>query len=175
MKEYLPAIKYQIPLGETDNPFDTNSNKRYFINASGFSYSTDNVLLFQNPYMNKLIIDYIPIGYKAITVWEKRAIISSGESIREWPAGTISIDPRPSSPLINKYQIYCSFEVNPKSLYYRHYFAPPMHNKLPDREFFGDQLWEDYDVAKRRTVELSLSYPEELFYLNKLLLWEQWH
>ncbi|MDP1418140.1 hypothetical protein Q8G35_06930 [Peribacillus simplex] len=80
----LPAVVYDYPKENGNNPLNIECNDKYFIRANGFSYSysqylSDSELVRDNEVQRK-----IPMGYKSISLYEKMVFIKNGQIIKSF-------------------------------------------------------------------------------------------
>lgn len=160
--------KYKFPEHENNKDiFEKQNDYNVFIEASGFTYLGTYEEFGKNfPY--NAITARIPMGYKAILVYERLNMIENGnivwankdmKALEREPLGDRKISYYiPSS--IHKYlkHVFCIFD---STGYY----------------YYGDAhcgFIENYEKAVEKAVELS-KQSDLKFLICKVLGWEQWH
>lgn len=167
MKIELPNIRYHFPAEESDNPFNIESDKKFFIDASGFTFATNEISHFRDPYKNDAIIKNIPMGYKAIVVHEKTSIYFKGEQIKYFtPLSLKEVSANFYEP-INKYIVQVLKPINSKTNY-------PKLLSPSDSSYFPDNMWNCLAEAVNTTKEHSRT-TEMHYYITRILNWENWH
>jgi hypothetical protein len=74
-----PSITYDFP-NNKPNPFDINSEDRYFVDASGFTNLTNNL----NDFNIDTLGAHIPMGYKTIIICQRICFVVDGEKVKSW-------------------------------------------------------------------------------------------
>ncbi|MCM3729178.1 hypothetical protein M3226_26575 [Neobacillus cucumis] len=80
----LPAVIYDYPKENGNNPFNIECNDKYFISANGFSYSYSQYLSDSIIFRDSEIHRKIPIGYKVLCCYEKMVFIKNGQIIKSF-------------------------------------------------------------------------------------------
>ena len=80
----LPAVIYDYPKENGNNPLNIECNDKYLINANGFSYSYSQYLSDSKIFRDSEIHRKIPIGYKVLCSYEKMVFIKNGQIIKSF-------------------------------------------------------------------------------------------
>ncbi|WP_160726137.1 hypothetical protein [Bacillus sp. USDA818B3_A] len=82
--DILPAVIYDYPIENGNNPLSIECNDKYFINANGFSYSYSQYLSDSKIFHDSEVHRKIPIGYKVLCSYEKMVFIKNGNIIKSF-------------------------------------------------------------------------------------------
>lgn len=167
MNEY----KYKFPEHENNKDiFGEQNNYNVFIDASGLTYlGTYEEFAKGFPYDNEISMK-IPMGYKAILVYERLNIVSGGDIVwrnqdeKAWERRTLggwkiryideSVTPISAKDLEN---VYCIFDKKGDCNY---------------GVYCG--FIDSYERAMEKATALSKEYNEK-FLVCKVLAWRDWH
>ena len=75
----MPSITYDFP-NNKPNPFDINSEDKYFVDASGFTNLTNDL----NDFNIDTLGVHIPMGYKTIIICQRICFVIDGKKVKSW-------------------------------------------------------------------------------------------
>lgn len=182
----IPSITYRYPEESSENPFDVNAHGEFFINASGFSYLSENVQDFID--WNK-ISRIIPFGYKTLNILQRLVLVHAGECIKEWKEDNLE----QYNPNINKrirqnyneksykvaeggYMIFTSIPVKIKLAAGNEYVNSDNIYR-PDNRFnsTNECTWDSIDDAKLYAVQKSCEVNTPSLLIARLIFSYYWH
>lgn len=76
-KLLYPDIAHKFPEEQGNNPFDVDTNERYFIYSRGFTYTSNNLGYFKYPFDKGY--SNIPMGYRSLEVLGRVLIMRDRE------------------------------------------------------------------------------------------------
>lgn len=176
MEIELPQIDYKYPETVGEHPLDTNSNSKFFIYATGFSYLSSTLEPFKNIYFNYGVHKVIPMGYNTLHVNERLDIFRQSKMIKRFEEESeeniikyfraIKRFEQESDEnileFLNKYKMrrYCIFSNNP--IFYNGYHKKYVHMASKnDKWGVGDTTWDSREEA--------IDFCKYLYNTNKIL------
>ncbi len=166
----MTPIRYHYPLFASQHPLEL-SKERFFLEASGLSYATDNLEAFREPYHNEWIKTNIPMGYKAILVLERLVFVRNGEILLEnEPTEDARIQANFNRPERSRYCVYSNRPISfPK------YKASLNQMSRNEGWAYSDITWNSLADAKSSALEASQSPDLDLLIVTRVLCFENWH
>jgi hypothetical protein len=166
----MQEVAYRFPVGATQHPLEM-SDERFFLDASGLSYATDDLESLHEPYKNEWIVNNIPMGYKSILILERLVFIRCGGILQEnEPTRSARVAANFIRPETGRYCIYSNQPIP-----YPKYNAVQYKLSKNGERGYNDTTWSSKEDAVEYALRASEGNYADLLIVARVLCYENWH